>query len=114
MSSTKKLATSAVTAGIRKIEPTTIPSPAAIDRIQARMLSNVCQFAPSTLSAQTSPSTASQTSSRCSANPIAKISTSCESDRFQQDRPERRRQHLGQRPDGGIKHSVISAQHRQR
>ncbi len=76
MSSTKKLATSAVTAGIRKIDPTTMPSPAAIDRIQARMVSGMCALAPSMLSAQTSPAPASQTSRRCRLKPITKISTS--------------------------------------
>ena len=76
MSSTKKLATSAVTAGIRKTEPTMMPSPAAIDSIQARIVSGMCALVPSTLSAQFSPVSANQTRTRCRPKPISAISTS--------------------------------------
>src|ERR1700744_1749926 len=76
MSSTKKLATSEEIAGIRKIPPSTTPSPAAIERTQASALSEVCQPGPSIASAQPSPEVANQLSSRCRPTASTVIRTS--------------------------------------
>src|ERR1043165_3385248 len=76
MSSTNRLATSEVIAGIKKIPPTTTPSPAAIETIHASTLIEVCQPGPSKASSQTSPLVANQESSRCRAKASTVISTS--------------------------------------
>ncbi len=54
-SSTNKLATSEVIAGIRNTLPNTTPKPAAIEMIQANTSSDECQLGPSRPSSQTSP-----------------------------------------------------------
>ena len=55
MSSTKKVPTNAVTAGIRKIDPTMMPRLTAMETIHARIASGVCALVPSRLSAQSVP-----------------------------------------------------------
>ena len=82
MSSTKKLPTSAVTAGIRKIDPTMIPRPAATEITQARIDSGAWALAPNMLSAQFAPPVASQTSSRCSPIPMTTIRASASPEDF--------------------------------
>ena len=55
MSSTKKVPTNAVTAGIRKIDPTMMTRLTAMEMIQARIESGVCALVPSRLSTQFVP-----------------------------------------------------------
>jgi hypothetical protein len=76
MSSTKKLPTSAVTAGIRNIDPMTIPIPAATERIHASTTSAACIEPPSTPSAQLSPTEASHAESRSTPTAISTMRTS--------------------------------------
>ncbi len=64
MSSTKKLPTSAVTAGIKNTDPTMMPRPAATETIQMRIDSGACALTPNTVSAQFAPVVASQSSNR--------------------------------------------------
>ena len=69
MSSAKKLAISPVTAGIRKIEPATMPSAAATESTHASTVSGVVVVRPKVVWTQAWPLSANQTSTRCS--PIA-------------------------------------------
>ena len=64
MSSTKKLPTSAVTAGIKNTDPTMMPRPAAMETTQMRIDTGAGALMPNTVSAQFAPAVASQTSSR--------------------------------------------------
>src|SRR5262245_19097110 len=69
------LATSEVIAGIRKMPPSTMPRPAAIETIQARTLIEVWKPGPSKASSQASPLVANQLSSRCRPTESTVIST---------------------------------------
>ena len=71
ISSTKKLPTKAVTAGIRNSAPVTMPSVAAIDSTQARICQAVCP--PAVASAQVAPVVAIQENTRFSPMPISTI-----------------------------------------
>src|SRR3954471_20551132 len=73
MSSAKKLATSAVTAGIKNTEPTITPRPTVTEMIQASTASGVL-VTPSEFCAQASPSAAAQIRARYRPNPISTIS----------------------------------------
>ena len=75
MASTKKLATSAVTAGIRNTAPATMPSPAAIATIHSRMFTGVWAPGPAWISIQAPPRSTSATSPRSIPMPSTMSST---------------------------------------
>ena len=106
MSSAKKLAISPVTAGIRKIEPATMPSAAAIESTHDSTVSGVVVVRPKVVCTQVWPPSANQTSTRCSPIAATTISSSAMRRRFQQHLAERRREHLGERFECGVEHGV--------
>src|SRR5665647_365801 len=74
-SSTKKLPTNAVTAGIRNSAPVTMPRPAMIESTQASAVQAACGAKPAVCSAQVAPFSASAANTRCSAMPMMTISS---------------------------------------
>src|SRR5229473_117654 len=75
MASTKKLATSAVTAGIRNTAPAMMPSPAAIATIHSKMATGVWAPGPAWISIQAPPRSTSATSPRSIPMPSTMMST---------------------------------------
>ena len=98
--------TKAVTAGIRNSAPVMMPSVAAIDSTQAR----ICQSgvrAGRWPRPRLAPLVAIQENTRLQPDADQHDQDQAEPDRLEQHPPERRREHLGQRLDGGVKHRIL-------
>ena len=104
ISSTKKLATSAVTAGIRKIDPTMMPSAAAMERTQVRIDQRRVRAR-----AEQALEPIRARGRKPGEQPVQPDAHEHdqherEADGFQQDRAERRRDELRECLDGGVEH----------
>ena len=84
--------------------PSTTPSPAAIETIQARTLSGVWKPGPSIASAQPSPYIGKPAQQPLQADRQHRDQHQRQPDRAPQDGAHRRRQDLRKRLDGGVQH----------
>ena len=107
-SSAKKPAMSPVTAGIRKIEPATMPSAAATDSTQDNTQSGVVVVRPKVVSNQRLAALGEPDQHAVQPDRGDDNQQQRDAYRFQQDPAERRGEHLGERFDGGIEHGGAS------